>query len=151
MEKHDKIARAALASSTEDLVIGQMSQVSQILFPKATHCYHLTQGIENELTSPAARHRAEPLSPGPRTSGGAAVRLLCHPTSLHAPDFPLHSCSVAGAAFPTFRAAACPAALLHLGSFCAQREVNTNPKLAFKNQHSVKLPCCRETLQRISP
>ena len=90
LEKHDKIARAALASSSEDLVIRQMSQVSQILFPKAMCCYDLVQGIENELASPAAWHRAEPLTSGPRTSPGAEVGLLCHPTGLHAPNLPLH-------------------------------------------------------------
>jgi len=53
-ENHDKIAIATLASSSEDLVMGQMSQVSQILFPKAMCCYHPVQDIENELMSPAA-------------------------------------------------------------------------------------------------
>lgn len=121
LEKHDKIARAALASSSEDLAIGQTSQVSQILFAKAMCCYHLSQGIENELISPAAWHRAEPLSSGPTISPEAEVGLLCHPTGLHAPNLPLHGCSVAGAVFLTFLTAACPAALLHLGTFSAQK------------------------------
>lgn len=41
LEKHYKIAGAALSFPTEDLTIRQRSQVSQILFPKAICCNHL--------------------------------------------------------------------------------------------------------------
>lgn len=143
LEKHYKIAGAALSFPTEDLTIRQRSQVSQILFPKAICCNHLAIQLIHQWqldTGQRYNHRTNRLAAGrlgvtavsPQAWGSLQwQRCGCHPTRFHAPNLPLHICSIAGAVFPMFFNEACLTALLHSGTFYAYREISIDPKSTF--------------------
>lgn len=118
LEKCNEIARALLTSFREDLVIRQIFQVPQIFFSKS----------DVSLSSCAPAHgRATLLRPEDPSGGRRGVSLMFFPTCFHAPNLPLHWCSVAGAVphicLPhtpaTFRVPLWP------------RQINTKPKATF--------------------
>lgn len=114
------------------------------------YCYHLVQGIENELMSPAAWHRAETLFSGPkdlsRDRVGAALLSHKPPCPKSPPALMLHGWC-------------CVPYILHSSLPCSPStfRVFLSPKMGqYQSQahflkSTVKLPCCKETLQRISP